>query len=134
MMGVILMVTMMMVITIMANAFVISRKLSVPVGLNAPCVRGSLFHFLKWQVGSSNLRLNLFTCIFSYDINLSISDNYRMLTGRRADLSLGPLALIIGGREDKTNASNAAIQNRLCTYMFHFPTLQSIFRIYRLRK
>ena len=107
------MVMMMMVITIMANAFVISRKLSVPVGLNAPCVRGSLFHFLKWQVGSSNLRLNLFTCIFSYENNLSISDNYRMLTGRRADLSLGPLAHIIGGQEDKKNAD---IQNRHCTY------------------
>ena len=111
------MVTMMMVITIMANAFVISRKLSVPVGLNAPCVRGSLFHFLKWQVGSSNLRLNLFTCIFSYENNLSISDNYRMLTGRRADLSPGPLAHIIGGQEDKKNASNAALQNRLCMYV-----------------
>ena len=98
----------------------ISRKWPMTVGLNAPCVRGSLFHFLKWQVGSSNLRLNLFTCIFSYENNLSISDNYRMLTGRRADLSLGPLAHIIGGREDKTNASNAALQNRLCTGRFIF--------------
>ena len=32
-----------------------------------------------------------------------------MLTGRRADLSLGPLADIIGGQEDKTNVSNAAV-------------------------
>ena len=123
------MVMMMMVI------MMISRKWTMPVGLNAPCVRGSLFHFLKWQVGSSNLRLNLFTCIFFYENNLSISDNYRMLTGRRADLSLGPLAHIIGGsREDKKNASNTTLQNRLCTYIFHFLALKSIFRIYRLRK
>ena len=34
-----------------------------------------------------------------------------MLTGRRADLSLGPLAHIIGGsREDKKNASNTTLQ------------------------
>ena len=128
------MVTMMMLITIMANAFVISKKLSVLVGLNAPCLRGSLFHFLKCQVGLSNLRLNLFSCIFSYENNLSISDNYRMLTERRADLSLGPLAHIIGGQGDKTNASNAAIQNRLCTGMFHFLALQSISKIYCSRK
>ena len=49
-----------------------------------------------------------------------------MLTGGRADLSLGPLAHIIGGQEDKKNASNAAIQNELCTFsciVVHFQNL-----------
>ena len=53
-------------------------------------------NFFKYQNSKYN----------NININIRRRCNYRTLTGERADLSLGPLAHIIGGQEDKKNADN----------------------------